>query len=291
MKLDRRKVIKSIFGGSSLAFFSSSTMNILNAKENKFKVMNNNIKQSVCSWCFPQFSLDELSKIAKEIGLIGIDLVPPSGWKTLKNHGLKATLCTPEKYSLTKGWNDTKNHENLVDEYSKLIDLVADAGFSNLFCASGNSFGMDKDAGIINCEKGLKQIISKAEKRNVTIVMELLNSKVNHPDYMCDKSDWGIKLCKKVGSENFKLLYDIYHMQIMEGDITSTIKKNHQYFAHYHTAGVPGRNEIDESQELNYPAIMRAIHSTGYKGVVAQEFIPKKDPISSLREAVKICDI
>ncbi|MDG2397521.1 MAG: TIM barrel protein [Flavobacteriaceae bacterium] len=291
-RINRRKAIKGLAAGTSAAFFSSAFSKEMNTQNGVDINIKGNIKQSVCSWCFPKFTLDELSKASKSIGLVGIDLVPPSGWNTLKKYDLISTMCTPEKYSLTEGWNKIENHEMLVDGYLKLIDLVADAGYSKIFCASGNSFGMDKNQGIENCEKGLKRILSKAEKRKVNIVMELLNSKVDHKDYMCDKTDWGVKLCKTIGSNNFKLLFDIYHMQIMEGDIIRTIKKNHDFFAHYHTAGVPGRNEIDQSQELFYPAIMRAIHSTGFDGIVAQEFIPKsKNPINSLKEAVVLCDI
>ena len=150
---------------------------------------------------------------------------------------------------------------------------------------------MDDETGLKNCAAGLKKLLPLAEKRGVTLVMELLNSRVNHPDYMCDHSDWGIALCKAIGSERFKLLFDIYHMQIMDGDVISRIRAGKDYFAHYHTGGVPGRNEIDETQELNYPAIMRAIAETGYKGFVAQEFIPKREPLVSLKQAVGICDI
>jgi hydroxypyruvate isomerase len=151
---------------------------------------------------------------------------------------------------------------------------------------------MDDETGLKNSVEGLKQVMSIAEKNKVVLVMELLNSKVNHKDYMCDRSAWGVELCKRLGSENFKLLYDIYHMQIDEGDVIATINQNHQYYAHYHTGGVPGRHEIDETQELYYPAIMKAIVATGFKGHVAQEFIPaQKDKLASLEKAVRICDV
>ena len=291
--INRRNAIKSLAAGTSAAFFTGGMINPLHAKEkmNDFK-LKGNIRQSVCSWCFPMLTLEELAIEAKRIGLSGIDLVNPKGFSILKKYGLESTLCTPEKYSLTEGWNKKENHNELIKIYSEMIDVVADAGYKSLFCASGNTFGMDIELGIKNCEVGIKKILSKAEKRNVTLIMELLNSKVNHPDYMLDKSDIGIKLSKNIGSENFKLLYDIYHMQIMEGDVIRTIKKNHQYFGHYHTAGVPGRNELDKNQELYYPAIMDAILSTGFKGYVAQEFMPKgKEPIKSLEEAVMLCDV
>ena len=201
-------------------------------------------------------------------------------------------MCNGAEISLAKGWNDKQYHAKLISNYTEHIDLVAKAGYTNLFCASGNRNGMDDETGLQNCAEGLKQIMAQAEKNGVIIVMELLNSKVNHKDYMCDRSAWGVELCKRIGSPNFKLLYDIYHMQIDEGDVISTIRSYNSYFGHYHTGGVPGRNEIDETQELYYPAIMKAIHATGYKGYVAQEFIPKAvDKIDSLRKAVQICDI
>jgi hydroxypyruvate isomerase len=179
-----------------------------------------------------------------------------------------------------------------VQVYEDWIPKAAAMGIQNIICFSGNRAGMADEQGMENCAVGLRRLMAAAEKHKVTIVMELLNSKVNHADYMCDKSAWGIELCKKVGSERFKLLYDIYHMQIMEGDVIATIKKSHMYFAHYHTGGVPGRAEIDETQELNYPAILKAIVDTGFKGYVAQEFIPKRpDGLASLKQGVSICDV
>jgi len=194
--------------------------------------------------------------------------------------------------SLTNGWCDKIFHDELISNYSRHIKLVSDAGWKNLICFSGSRRGISDDQGLINCIEGLSKILPIAEKHNVVIQMELLNSKVDHQDYMCDNSKWGVELCKRLNSNNFKLLYDIYHMQIMEGDVIRTIQENYKYIGHYHTAGVPGRNEIDQTQELYYPAIMKAIVSTGYNGVVAQEFIPTKDNlINGLAEAIQICDI
>ena len=176
-----------------------------------------------------------------------------------------------------------------------MIPLLAKAGYKNLICFSGSRRGIDDETGWNNCAEGLKQIMGLAEKNKVEIVMELLNSKVNHKDYQCDRTAWGVELCKRTGSENFKLLYDIYHMQIDEGDVIRTIKDNHQYISHYHTGGVPGRNEIDETQELYYPAIMKAIVDLGFKGYVAQEFIPtqktNEEKLVSLEKGIKICDV
>jgi hydroxypyruvate isomerase len=228
----------------------------------------------------------------KDIGFSAIDLVGPKGWPILKAHGVYSSMCNGAEISLNEGWNNKQYHATLIKSYTEHIDLVAKAGYKNLICFSGTRNGMDDETGLKNCTEGLKQIMGIAEKAGVIIQMELLNSKIDHKDYMCDLSKWGVELCKRVGSENFKLLYDIYHMQIDEGDVIRTIKDNHQYFGHYHTAGVPGRHEIDDSQELFYPAIVRAIKDTGFKGYLAQEFIPaKKDKIASLRDAIKICDV
>ncbi|MDP2415589.1 hydroxypyruvate isomerase family protein [Daejeonella sp.] len=254
--------------------------------------LRGNINQSVCRWCFDELSIEELCKLANEIGLVGIDLLGPSDWPILEEYGLKSTMCNGAEISLEKGWNNKVYHFELLNNYREMIPLVAKAGHKNLICFSGNRAGMDDETGLQNCAEGLKQIMSLAEKSKVTIVMELLNSKIDHIDYQCDRTHWGVELVKKVGSENFKLLYDIYHMQIDEGDVIRTIKDNNQYIAHYHTAGVPGRHEIDESQELNYPSIMRAILDTGFKGYVAQEFIPlNTDKAWSLKDAVRICDV
>jgi len=196
--------------------------------------------------------------------------------------------------SLTNGWCDEKFHEDLIYNYKRHIKLVADAGWTNLICFSGNRRGMSNEVGLKNSVKGLKEIIPMAEKHGVIIQMELLNSKIDHNDYMCDNTQWGVELCKRINSNNFKLLYDIYHMQVMEGDVIRTISKNHKYIGHYHTAGVPGRNEIDLSQELYYPAIMKALVKKGFKGFVAQEFIPKnkvRKGILSLEQAINICDV
>ena len=198
----------------------------------------------------------------------------------------------PDKFSLTEGFNDPKNHDFLIKSYIEGIDKAADAGVKNLICFSGNRNEISDSQGMEHCAIGLDKVVKHAEKKEVLLVMELLNSKVNHPDYQCDHTNWGVELVKKIGSPNFKLLYDIYHMQIMEGDVIRTIRDNHQYFGHYHTGGVPGRNEIDDTQELYYPAIMEAIVETGYKGFVAQEFIPKnEDALDSLKKAIEICDV
>ncbi len=254
--------------------------------------LKGNINHSVCRWTYNYLSLDDLCIAAKDIGIKAIDLIGPKEWPILKKHGLDSSMCNGAEINLTDGWNNPQYHASLIQKYSEHIEYVSKAGFKNLICFSGNRRGMDDETGMKNCVQGLKKIISLAERKGVILQMELFNSKINHPDYMADKSAWGIELCKRLGSENFKLLYDIYHMQINEGDIIRTIRENHQYFGHYHTAGVPGRHEIDENQELNYRAIMAAIVETGYKGYVAHEFIPTAtDKLASLKMAVHICDV
>jgi hydroxypyruvate isomerase len=253
------------------------------------------IRQSVCRWTYSKFSLDELCIKAKQIGYQAIDLIGPKEWNVLKQHGMDSSMFNGAEISLTEGWNRPEYHNQLTKNYLEHIEYVHQAGYKNLICFSGNKKGMDDETGLKNCVTGLKKILGEAEKKGVVIQMELFNSKVNHPDYMCDRSSWGIELCKRIDSPNFKLLYDIYHMQISEGDIIRTIQQSHTYFGHYHTAGVPGRHEIDDSQELYYPAIMRAIAATGYTGYVAQEFIPTSqdttDQLKVLEQAYKICSI
>jgi hydroxypyruvate isomerase len=257
--------------------------------------LKGNIRHSVCRWTMGFLSLSELCNTVKSIGFSAIDLVGPADWETLKSYGIDSSMCNGAEISLTEGWNDPQYHAELIRRYTEHINLVADAGYTNLICFSGNRRGMDDESGLKNCINGLKSVLSLAEKRGVVLQMELFNSKIDHPDYMCDNSAWGIELCNRLNSPNFKLLYDIYHMQISEGDIIRTIRDNHTWFGHYHTAGVPGRNEIEENQELNYPAIMRAIHETGYEGYVAQEFMSRAPDsagkIAALTRAISICDI
>ena len=231
-----------------------------------------------------------------------VELLAPSDFPTMRKHGLMCAMVSFPTGKLKDGktrvggigraFNRLEHHDTLVEIYEQRIKETSNAGLKNLICFSGNREGLDDETGLKNCAIGLKRILSIAERHNVTIAMELLNSRVNHKDYMCDRTEWGVALCKAIDSERFGLLYDIYHMQIMEGDVIRTIRDNKKYIFHYHTGGNPGRNEIDETQELYYPAIMRAILATGYKGHVGQEFIPKrKDKLASLEQGVRICDV
>lgn len=293
MKQENRRdaVKKMLVAGAGVALSPVAALASCN-DTSYMNSMKGNINHAVCRWTYGHLPLEELCKVAKEIGIKGIDLVGPKEWEVLKKHGLDSSMCNGAEINLVHGFNNPQYHAKLVSNYSEIIPLVARAGYRNLICFSGNRDGMDDETGLKNSVEGLKKILSVAEKNKVVLHMELLNSRVDHKDYMCDRSAWGIELCKRLDSAHFSLLYDIYHMQIDEGDIMRSIQTNHQYFGHYHTGGNPGRHEIDESQELYYPAIMRAIAATGFKGYVAQEFIPSAaDKVASLRKAVLLCDI
>ena len=293
--MERRSLLKHLVLTGTAAAASPSVLLASCNSDRKNSTVKGNINHSVCRWTYDFLSLDELCQTVKTIGFSAIDLVGPKEWNILKKYGVDSSMCNGAEISLTEGWNDRKYHSTLIKNYTDHINYVSEAGYKNLICFSGNRKGMDDATGLKNCVAGLKQVLSLAEKKGVVLQMELFNSKVNHPDYMADKSAWGVELCKQLGSPNFKLLYDIYHMQINEGDVIRTITTDHQYFGHYHTAGVPGRHEINETQELYYPAIMKAIVSTGYKGYVAQEFIPtgkdNNSKIAALKDAIKICDV
>jgi hydroxypyruvate isomerase len=291
----RRNIIKKITAATIALGTSSRLMAAAHQLDDDNYRLKGNINHSVCRWTYEHLSLEALCNVVKKIGFSAIDLIGPKEWDVLKANGIYSSMCNGAEIGLTKGWNDKQYHETLIKNYTEHIHLVAAAGYKNLICFSGNRNGMDDETGMKNCVEGLKKIMALAEQKGVIIQMELFNSKVDHKDYMCDKSAWGVELCKRIGSENFKLLYDIYHMQINEGDVIRTIQNSNKYFGHYHTAGVPGRHEIDETQELYYPAIMKAILETGHKGYVAQEFMPTgkddKEKEKALKKAVKICDV
>ncbi len=254
--------------------------------------LKGNINHSACYWCYGDIPLDTFLANLSSLGVKAIDLVGPEDWPLLKKHHIHASMCWGAEINLTDGWCDRTYHKTLIKNYTEMIPKVAAAGYTNLICFSGSRRGIDDAEGLQNAVDGLQKILPLAEKHGVVIMMELLNSKVDHKDYMCDHTSWGVSLCKALDSENFKLLYDIYHMQIMEGDVIRTIEEYHPYIGHYHTGGNPGRHEINETQELYYPAIMKAIVKTGFKGHVAQEFIPSwPDKIAALKEGVTICDV
>ena len=296
-QISRRSAVTRLAAAGAFAATAASLSHRLLAADAAAPGLKGRVNHSVCKWCYPKVSLDELCRAGKEFGLRSVELLNPGpDFATLKKHNLTCAMVSNPVIDglggIERAWNRVEHHDKLVTAYEQRIKEVADAGFTNLICFSGNRAGLPDDKGIENCALGLKRIMAAAEKHKVTIVMELLNSRVNHRDYQCDHTEWGVELCKAIGSERFKLLYDIYHMQIMEGDLIVRIKKFHSYIAHYHTGGVPGRNEIDDTQEINYPAVLRAIVDTGFKGFVAQEFIPKRDDkIASLKQGVGICDV
>jgi len=248
------------------------------------------LKQSVSRWCYGKLSLEDLCAASKQIGLSAIDLLDEKEWGTPTQFGLSCAMANGFG-SIPKGFNRPDNHERLVADAERMMPLAAAAGVPNIVCFSGNRAGMSDGEGIANCIAGLKRITSTAERVGVTLCLELLNSKVDHHDYHADHTAWGVQVVQGVGSPRLKLLYDIYHMQIMEGDVVHTIRENARHIAHYHTGGVPGRNEIDETQELNYRRVAQAIAETGFSGFLAPEFVPRRDPITSLAQAFSICDV
>jgi hydroxypyruvate isomerase len=246
--------------------------------------------QSVSRWCYGKLSLDDLCKSAKEFGYAAIDLLSENEWATPARYGLVCSLANGFG-SIPVGFNRPDHHAKLIADGERLIALAAAAGVPNIVVFSGNRAGMSDGEGIANCIAGLKRLAPAAEERGVTLCLELLNSKVDHKDYHADHTAWGVQVVQGVASPRVKLLYDIYHMQIMEGDVVATIRANARHIAHYHTGGVPGRAEIDETQELNYRRVMQAVAESGFTGFVGQEFVPRREPLASLKQAFDICNV
>ena len=296
--MSRRSALTQLASGAAAVTAVASLPGRLHAADEPAAPakLKGNLHHSVCKWCYGGIPLDEFCQAAKAMGLESVELLNPQDFPTLKKHGLVCAMVSNPTVDglggIGKAWNRVEHHDKLVPAYEERLRQTADAGYPNLICFSGNRTGLADEKGLANCALGLKRIMAAAEKAQVNICMELLNSKRDHKDYQCDHTAWGAELCRRVGSDRFKLLYDIYHMQIMEGDVCDTIKENAKYIGHYHTGGVPGRAEIDDSQEIFYPAVMKTIIGTGFKGFVAQEFMPRrKDALASLRECVAICDV
>jgi hydroxypyruvate isomerase len=282
----RRTALKAVGAGVVGALTTSS----LEADDSKNQTQpRGHIKQSICRWCYGGIPLDKLAEAAVKIGYKSIELLGPEEYKSIKPYGLTCAMIRCA--SIADGLNRKENHDRIEQELTRHIGFAAAEGLPNVICMSGNRRGLADDEGLKTCALGLKRVIGLAEQKKVTVCMEGLNSRVDHKDYMYDYTKWGVELAKQIGSPRFKLLYDIYHMQIMEGDVIRTIQQHHEYIAHYHTGGVPGRHEIDEAQELNYPAVVRAILATGYTGYLGQEFIPARDPLKSLAQGFRICDV
>jgi len=288
--MKRRSFVKTVAGIAGVTILGSMGKSVLaqTAEQIEALTVKGNIRQSVSKWCFGKIPLDEFCKICKKLGMVGVDLISENDWDTVSKNDMIVTMGNGAG-SIPDGFNRIENHEKLIAGYERIIPIAADKGVPNIICFSGNRKGMDDEQGLENCVIGLRKLMPTAEKYKVNVIMELLNSK-NHKDYMADTTPWGGALARKVGSERFKLLYDIFHMQRMEGDIIQMIRDYKDVIGHYHTGGNPGRNDIDETQEIYYPAVMKAIVESGYKGFVAHEFMPK-DGLNSLRKAVQICDV
>jgi hydroxypyruvate isomerase len=290
----RRNSLKKLMAGGALLSTPSIIFNKLKAgtRLTGGTILGEKINHSACRWCYNDIPLEVLCEKGKAFGLQSVDLIGPKEWPVVQEYGLTSAMGNGAQIDIARGWNNPIFHDTLIQNYKDIIPVAAKYKIPNIICLSGNRNGIDDETGLKNCTDGLKKIMADAEKYKVNIVMELLNSKVDHKDYHCDHTWWGVELCNRVGSENLKLLYDIYHMQIMEGDVIRTIRENIDYIAHFHTGGVPGRHEIDETQELYYPAIMQAISESGFKGYVAQEFVPTwDDKLAALEQAIKICTV
>lgn len=280
-------------GGATL--LSALGAQVSEAQE-EIKKAGGKFKHSVCHWCFGSIPLEQFCVEVKKMGIESVEILFPEQWATLAKHDLTCAMGRPHPVrgiaGIPNAFENKENHDTLVEIYEDIIPKAAKAGnVPQVIAFSGNRRGLTDEEGLKNCIEGVKRIVPIAEKHKITVSMELLNSKVNHRDYLCDRTEWGVQLVNAVGSERFKLLYDIYHMQIMEGDCISTFTKHKEAISHFHTAGVPGRNEIDDTQELNYKGICKALAAMGYEGYLGQEFVPKGDPLTSLREAVEICTV
>jgi hydroxypyruvate isomerase len=255
-------------------------------------VKRGRLKQSVSFWCYQRnFKLPEFARAVADMGLTAIDLLQPAEWEVVRQYGLVCSLGYADAAKIPEGLNNKANHDAIARGLEKAVPLAEKMGVPNLIAFFGNRLGISDAQAVDNCVTGLNRVKKVAEDHGVTVCVELLNSKVDHKGYQGDRTAFGLQVVKAVGSPRVKLLYDIYHMQIMEGDIIRTIRDSHEYIAHYHTGGVPGRHEIDDTQELNWAAVCKAIADTGFKGYVAHEFVPTRDPLKSLREAVVMCDV
>jgi hydroxypyruvate isomerase len=287
-KYTRRSVLSSSVATAAAVSIGASTAA---AKPQHRK---GSIHQSVCRWCYPKIPLEQLCAFAAEIGLKGVDLLTPDNYEVPRRYGLRCTMgyVGDEQFFSRNALNRLENHDELERVFRSGIPLAAKAGVANVITFSGTRKGMSDEEGLHNSIAGLKRIKMIAEDSGINICMELLNSKRDHPDYMADHAAWGVRLMEEVNSPNVKLLYDIYHMQIMEGDLIETIRSNIQWIGHFHTGGVPGRHELDDSQEVNWAGVMKGIAATNFKGYVAHEFLPTaSDPLKSLSQAADLCDV
>jgi hydroxypyruvate isomerase len=249
------------------------------------------IRQSACRWCYAKISVEQLAEAAAGMGLRGIDLLSPDEYEIPRRYGLICTMGYAGGGDITQALNRPANHAAIEQAFRKNIPLAAKAGVPNVITFSGNRAGMGDEEGARNTVTGLNRLKPIAQDHGVTICLELLNSKRDHHDYMCDHTAWGVRVLEEVNSPQVKLLYDIYHMQIMEGDLIATIRENFRWIGHFHTGGVPGRHELDDTQEIDWSGLMRAIADADFRGYVAHEFVPTRDPLTSLRQAADLCDV
>ena len=289
--ITRRGLMQGAAGVSAAAAGAFGVPALAGAKETSGKaITKGRLKQSIPFWCFRKhWDIEKTCQIASRLGVHALELVSPNHWPTLKKHGLVCAMTS--SHGIGKGMNNPDNHEKCIQKIRDSIDITAEAGFPNVITFTGNRNGIPDDEGMENCVTCLKKVIGYAEKKGVNLCLEILNSRVNHRGYQGDHADYCVEICKKVGSPNMKVLFDIYHVQIMDGDIIRRIRQHKDYIGHYHTAGNPGRHELDETQELNYEPIMKAIAETGFDGYVGQEFTPTGDPLKGLRQAVELCDV
>lgn len=289
---DRRSLFAAAAGAFALPFLPLGSAAPRQDGQDPGAKPKKKLRQSVCRWIYSRIPLEEFCAKVAAMGITAIDLLTPTEWMVPKKHGLVCSMAYgPKSMQINHGLNRVEHHDELVKECEALMPRVADAGIPNMIMFSGNRQGQDDATGVKNCTEGLKRLAPIAEKAGVTLCFEYLNSKVDHKDYAFDRMQYGLDICKAVGSDRVKILYDIYHAQIMEGDVIRTIRDHIKHIGHFHTGGVPGRNDIDDTQELYYPAVFRAILATEYDGFVAHEFIPKKEPLETLARCVKLSDV
>jgi hydroxypyruvate isomerase len=299
--IDRRSMIAGLAAaGTAAAVVHHAHGSEPASDEAQWKVTKGRIQQSVVHWCFKFMSVEELARHAASLGLRSVELVPPSDWQILKQHGL--TCAIAGSHGFVKGWNDKANWDLCTEKITAAVNAAAEFGCKSVITFSGMRGDLPAgpegdEIGKRNFVEGVKRVLPLAEKKQVTLALEMLNSRVDiemkgHPGYQCDSIEWAVDVCNRVGSDRLKILFDIYHVQIMQGDVITRLKQYKDYIAHIHTAGNPGRNELDDTQEINYPGIMKVIADSGYQGFVGQEFIPTwKDPVAALRHAAQVCDV
>ena len=298
-RVSRRAVVSSLALAAGSAVLAQADEKSV-ADDPNWKINKGRIQQSVVQWCFKPMATEDLARSAAALGMKSVELAPPSDWPILKKYGLTCAIAS--SHGFVRGWNAKENWDFCTDSITKAVNAAADFGCPSVITFSGMRGNLPPgsegdELGKRNFVEGIKRVLPLAEQKKVTLALEMLNSRVDvemkgHPGYQCDSIEWAVDVCDRVGSDRLKILFDIYHVQIMQGDVIVRLKKYKEYIAHYHTAGNPGRNEIDETQEINYPGIMRAIAETGYKGFVGQEFIPTwKNPVAALRHAARVCDV